>query len=143
LKLEEQLWLFLKNPKLNIDNNPAENAIRPIALRRKNWLFAGSEPGRQHLAVMQGMAATCKANNINFRTWVEDVLVRIAPLLLLKSTLCCRISGNRGKNSRRDFQDVTGWALTEKEIIVYPDFWHEILPGGSDRICKFMMEMLK
>ena len=78
LNLEEQLSLFLKNPKLNIDNNPAENAIRPIALGRKNWLFAGSEPGGQHLAVMQSMAATCKANNINFRAWMEDVLIRIS-----------------------------------------------------------------
>ncbi len=78
LKLEEQLALFLENPKLNIDNNPAENVIRPIALGRKNWLFAGSEPGGQHLAIMQSMAATCKANNINFRAWMEDVLVRIS-----------------------------------------------------------------
>jgi len=78
LKLEEQLSLFLKNPKLNIDNNPAENVIRPIALGRKNWLFAGSEPGGQHLAIMQSMAATCKANSVNFRAWMEDVLVRIS-----------------------------------------------------------------
>jgi hypothetical protein len=78
LKLEEQLSMFLKNPKLNIDNNPAENVIRPIALGRKNWLFAGSEPGGQHLAIMQSMAATCKANSVNFRAWMEDVLVRIS-----------------------------------------------------------------
>ena len=78
LKLEAELSLFLKNPKLNIDNNPAENAIRPIALGRKNWLFAGSEGGGQNLAVMESFAASCKANNVNFRVWLEDVLVRLS-----------------------------------------------------------------
>ena len=48
---------------------------RPVT---KNWLFAGSEPDGQHLAIMQSMAATCKANRVNFRAWMEDVLVRIS-----------------------------------------------------------------
>lgn len=78
LTREKELSLFLTNPKLNIDNNPAENAIRPIAVGRKNWLFAGNESGGMHLAIMQSMAATCKANNVNFRAWMEDVLVKIS-----------------------------------------------------------------
>ena len=77
LKLETALTEFLRNPKLNIDNNPAENAIRPIVLGRKNWLFAGSEEGGRHLAILQSFAATCKANNVNFRAWLEDVLTRL------------------------------------------------------------------
>ena len=43
LNIEENLEKFLDNPKLNIDNNPAERAIRGIAIMRKNCLFAGSE----------------------------------------------------------------------------------------------------
>lgn len=78
LTREKELSLFLTNPKLNIDNNPAENAIRPIAVGRKNWLFAGNESGGQNLAIMQSMASTCKVNNVNFRAWLEDVLVKIS-----------------------------------------------------------------
>lgn len=77
LNLETELSEFLKNPKLNIDNNPMENMIRPIALGRKNWLFAGSEGGGRHLAILQSFAATCKVNKVNFRTWLEDVLLRL------------------------------------------------------------------
>ena len=77
LTLENELSEFLKNPKLNIDNNPMENMIRPIALGRKNWLFAGSEGGGKHLAILQSFAATCKANKVNFRTWLEDILLRL------------------------------------------------------------------
>jgi transposase len=78
LNLESALSEFLTNPKLNIDNNPMENMIRPIALGRKNWLFAGSEGGGQHLAILQSFAATCKANQVNFRAWLEDVLLRLS-----------------------------------------------------------------
>jgi len=77
LNLEVELSEFLTNPRLNIDNNPLENMIRPIALGRKNWLFAGSEGGGKHLAVLQSFAATCKANHVNFRCWLEDVLLRL------------------------------------------------------------------
>jgi hypothetical protein len=51
--------------------------IRPIALGRKNWLFAGSEGGGRHLAILQSFAATCKANKVNFRIWLEHVLLRL------------------------------------------------------------------
>ena len=78
LNLESELSEFLTNPKLNIDNNPMENMIRPIALGRKNWLFAGSEGGGRHLAIRQSFAATCKANQVNFRVWLEDVLRRLS-----------------------------------------------------------------
>jgi len=77
LNLEVPLSEFLTNPKLNIDNNPAENAIRPIALGRKNWLFAGSEGGGQHLAILHSFAATCHAHNVNFSSWLEDVLAKL------------------------------------------------------------------
>jgi len=86
LNLEVALTEFLTNPKLNIDNNPAENAIRPIALGRKNWLFAGSEGGGQHLAILHSFAATCHANDVNFRAWLEDVLT------LLNSTPAAEIN---------------------------------------------------
>ncbi len=78
LNIEHELKMFLNDPKLNIDNNPAEQAIRPIAVGRKNWLFAGSETGGQNLAVLYSFAATCKANQVNFRLWLQDVIGRLS-----------------------------------------------------------------
>ena len=68
LNIEEELKKFLKDSRLNIDNNPAE---------RLNCLFAGSEAGGQRLAILYSFAATCKANGICFRKWLEDVLPRL------------------------------------------------------------------
>ena len=55
---------------------PAERLNRGIAIIRKNCLFAGSEAGGQRLAILYSFAATCKANGICFRKWLEDVLLR-------------------------------------------------------------------
>ena len=77
LNIEEELKKFLKDARLNIDNNPAERLNRGIAIIRKNCLFAGSEAGGQRLALLYSFAATCKANGICFREWLEDVLPRL------------------------------------------------------------------
>jgi hypothetical protein len=60
-----------------------------VALVRKNCLFAGSEKGGQRLAILYSFAATCKANNICFRKWLEDVLPRLSstPANLIDSLL--------------------------------------------------------
>ena len=78
LNTEPELRMFLKDSRLNIDNNPAEKLNRGIAIIRKNCLFAGSETGGQRLAVLYSFAATCKANNICFQTWLEDFLPRLS-----------------------------------------------------------------
>ena len=78
LNIEAELKKFLDNPKLNIDNNPAERLNRGVAIIRKNCLFAGSETGGQRLAILYSFAASCKANNICFRQWLEDVLPRLS-----------------------------------------------------------------
>jgi len=77
LRLEKALSLFLEEPRLNIDNNPAENAIRPVAIGRKNWLFVGGEGGGRQFAILRSLATTCEANGVNFRSWMEDVLPRL------------------------------------------------------------------
>gem|GEM_PF-3230222 len=77
LNQQEALEKFLTDPRLNIDNNPAENVIRPLAIGRKNWLFAGNEAGGKHLAVLASFAATCKKNNVHFRAWLEDILLKL------------------------------------------------------------------
>lgn len=77
LNIEKELKEFLDNPKLNIDNNPAERMMKAIAISRKNWLFTASEAGGKNLAILFSFSETCKANNVNFRLWLEDVLPRL------------------------------------------------------------------
>lgn len=77
LNIETELKRFLNDPKLNIDNNPVERIMKGIAVSRKNWLFTSSEAGGQNLAILFSFSETCKANNINFRLWLEDVLPRL------------------------------------------------------------------
>jgi len=60
-----------------IDNNPIENAIRPIAVGRKNWLFAGSESAGKRAAAIMSLLATAKANGIEPHAWLTDVLTRL------------------------------------------------------------------
>ncbi|HVY53744.1 MAG TPA: IS66 family transposase [Gammaproteobacteria bacterium] len=60
----DELTAFLKDGRIEIDNNLLENAIRPFALGRKNWLFAGSPSGAKAGAILYSLIETCKANNV-------------------------------------------------------------------------------
>jgi transposase len=77
LGIWKELNVYLRDGRVPIDNNLAENAIRPIALGRKNWLFVGSETGGHTAAVLMSFTATCRKNKINTWTYLKDVLQRI------------------------------------------------------------------
>ncbi len=68
---------YLDDGRYPIDNNPIENAIRPIALGRKNWLFAGSHTAGQRAATIMSLLATAKANGRDPHAWLRDVLTRL------------------------------------------------------------------
>jgi len=70
----DNLLAYLEDGSLEIDNNLAENAIRPIALGRKNYLFAGSHRGAERAAMMYSFFATCKKNDVNPYQWLRKVL---------------------------------------------------------------------
>jgi transposase len=70
----DYLLNFLKDGSLEIDNNGVENAIRPLALGRKNYLFAGSERGAQRAAMFYSFFGTSKMNNVNPFDWLKKVL---------------------------------------------------------------------
>ena len=63
--------------RLKIDNNLGENAIRPIALGRKNWLFCGNNGAAENAAIMYSMFGCCKAHGVNFRDWLVYFLNNI------------------------------------------------------------------
>jgi len=70
----DNLMGYLNDGMLEIDNNLAENSIRPIALGRKNYLFAGSDRGAERAAMFYSFFATCKKNDINPFDWLRKVL---------------------------------------------------------------------
>jgi len=73
-----ELSIYSTNGKLNIDNNPVENTIRPVAIGRKNYLFAGSHEAAQRSAMLYSLLGTCKLNGINPFIWLRETLRRIA-----------------------------------------------------------------
>jgi transposase len=73
----DKLMSYLYDGNLEIDNNLVENAIRPNALGRKNYLFAGSHESAQRAAMFYSFFGTCSKNNINPFEWLNDVLERI------------------------------------------------------------------
>ena len=72
------LTRYLSDGKLAIDNNAAEQQMRPIAVGRRNWLFCGSDKGGNRAAIIYSMIQTCKRHDINPFDYFRDVLTRIA-----------------------------------------------------------------
>jgi transposase len=68
---------FLKDPKLRLDNNISEGALRIIALGRDNFRWVGHDESGKNLAILQTIVATCIANDINPQDYIEDVLLRM------------------------------------------------------------------
>lgn len=71
------LCRFLDDGRIEIDNNVVERTIRPIALTRKNALFAGSDGGAAHWAVIASLVETCKLNQVDPQAYLADVIARI------------------------------------------------------------------
>ena len=80
LNHREQLTRFTEDPRLPIDNNAAERAIRRVAIGRKNWLFLGSETGGRSAAILMSLLGTCWANRVNAWMYLKDVLDRLPTL---------------------------------------------------------------
>ena len=72
-----ELMVYATDGKLDIDNNPVENSIRPVAIGRKNYLFAGSHDAARRSALLYSLTGTCKLQGINPFIWLKDVLQRI------------------------------------------------------------------
>jgi transposase len=71
---------FLTDGRVCLSNNSAERSLRGVALGRKSWLFAGSEPGGQRAAFMYSLIGTAKLNDIDPQAWLADVIARISDL---------------------------------------------------------------
>ena len=77
LKRWPALIRYAETGHLPIDNNPAENCIRPIAIGRRNWLFTGSERAGQRAAAIQTLLGTAKLNGLDPAAWLKDILEKL------------------------------------------------------------------
>ena len=77
LRQWSRLEIFMTNGQLEIDNNQVENAIRPIALGRKNYLFAGSHNGAKRAAALYTIMANAKLQGVDPFFYLRDILSRI------------------------------------------------------------------
>lgn len=89
----DELTRFLDDGRIELDTNPVERTMRPIALNRKNALFAGSDEGAEHWAILATLIECCKLHAVNPAAYLEDVLTRLV---------------NGHLNSRLD--DLTPWS---------------------------------
>ena len=80
LSRKQALMVFLENGNVAIDNNPAENAIRPNVIGRKNWLFSVSEAGAKANAICLSLAETAKANGIDFYQYLVKLMTDLPNL---------------------------------------------------------------
>ena len=68
---------FLDDGRIEIDSNSVERSMRPIALNRKNSLFAGHDQGAQNWACLASLIETCKLNSVNPNAWLTDALTKL------------------------------------------------------------------
>jgi transposase len=87
------LILFLDDGRLELDTNTVERAMRPVALGRKNALFAGADSGGRHWAIVATLIQTAKLNGLDPLAWLTDVLERIVS----------------GRTKRRDLDTLLPW----------------------------------
>ena len=72
------LTRFVEDGRLELSNNAAERAIRPLTLGRKNYLFAGSDEGGRRAAILYTLIGTARLNGLDPQAWLKDVIARIA-----------------------------------------------------------------
>ncbi len=72
------LLRYVEDGTIAIDNNPVERAMRPVALGRKNWLFAGSDDGGERAAAIYSLIGTAKLNGLDPEAYLRHVIGCIA-----------------------------------------------------------------
>ena len=71
---------YLEDGRIEMDTNVVERSMRPIALNRKNALFAGHDEGAANWACLASLIETCKLNGVDPEAWLADVLVKLVHL---------------------------------------------------------------
>ena len=74
------MCVYTTDGRLAIDNNASENALRRVALGRKNWLFCGSDQGGHTAATLFSLLATCQRHQVEPMAYLRDLLTRMAAM---------------------------------------------------------------
>ncbi len=74
------LGVYLEDGRVEIDNNLVENAIRPTAIGKKNWLFVGEANAGQRSAIIYSIIESCRRRGIDPHAYLRDVLTRLPHL---------------------------------------------------------------
>lgn len=77
LSLWPMLQVYVQDGRVEIDNNPVENSIRPTAIGKKNWLFIGDAEAGQRSAILYTLIESCRARSLDPWTYLRDVLARL------------------------------------------------------------------
>ena len=80
LTMWPMLLVYLKDGRVEIDNNPVENAIRPTAIGKKNWLFIGEAEAGQRGAILFTLIEACRSRGIDPQTYLREVLTKLPTL---------------------------------------------------------------
>ena len=80
LTLWPMLTVYLEDGRVEIDNNPVENAIRPTAIGKKNWLFIGEAEAGQRSAILFTIIEACRSRGIDPQTYLREVLTKLPTL---------------------------------------------------------------
>ena len=99
----EGLTRFIDDGRIELDNNTVERSIRPIALKRKNALFAGFDGGAEHWATVVSLIETCNLNDIDPLAYLTDVLTRI-------------VNGH----ANRDIDQLLPWVYKKQDLRAVP-----------------------
>lgn len=77
LNQEKYLRVFLSDPEVPLDNNPAERAIRPFCVGKKNWILIDTIHGAEASAILYSLTETAKANNLKPFNYIKHLLTEI------------------------------------------------------------------
>lgn len=72
--------MYLEDGRIEIDNNPVENAIRPTAIGKKNWPFIGEAEAGQRSAILFPLIEACRSRGIDPQSYLRDALTRLPTL---------------------------------------------------------------
>lgn len=73
----DNMMHYLEDGRLLLDNNLAENEIRPRTLGRKNYLFCGNHEAAENMSVVCSLLSTCKNHNVNPRLYLQDIIEKM------------------------------------------------------------------
>ena len=73
----DNMMRYLEDDRIRIDNNLAENEIRPITLGRKNYLFCGNHEAAENMCIIVSLLSTCRNHGVNPREYLSDIIARM------------------------------------------------------------------